>query len=247
MLPSEQRTALSWLTLVPPLCLMALGYVCYTISTSTGGISGQLDGLTRFLWNNRDVLTMILAGFSFLGAWAGARYITTQRRRALEYFLDQAHARLWTSKGQRNPEYRLSLFLPNAQCTTLGCFYRTDKIRSGKRWSIKLDETNSLDGIVGAVWRTGMAVQVSSPPENPTEDEWTTYRLQSFVTKAAHEGCSWPGAAILGIPIQNADDGQLIGVLIVERNRPNAKIGDVTIRDFDHEIQMCAMILQGRL
>jgi hypothetical protein len=92
-----------------------------------------------------------------------------------------------------------------------------------------------------------MTIQVSSPPERPTEDEVADYRMKCHLTEDIQDRRSWPHAALLGIPVQNSQDGSPIAVLLIERNQPDASVGNVTTRDYEHDVHVCTMILQGRL
>lgn len=245
MVPSEKNRLLTLLTVLPPSVLVVLIVFLSAMNENGGSPAGGID---VHLWNYRYSYMFGFAFASFLGALSIYGYTALSRRRAINNFLDHMHARFWTKRSKRDPEYRVSLYVPTSFGDALRCSYRTDRHPSGKRWSrTQPDDGRSADGVVGAVWLTGMTIQVSSPPERPTENELTDYRMKCHLTEEIQDSRSWPQAALLGIPIQGSQDGRPIAVLLIERNRPDARVGNVNLRDYEHDIHVCTMILQGRL
>ena len=245
MVPSEKNRLLTLLAVVPPVVMLLLVLLLGAIHDSGGQPTGDL---WQHIWVHRFGYMLGVASASTGGALAVYIYTSFARRRAVTYFLNHMHARFFTRRGERDPEYRISLFVPTALRGGLRCYYRTDLRRSSRRWSQKQPgDGRSADGVVGAVWLTGMTIHVSSPPERPTEEELADYRMKCHVTDAIQDRRSWPFAAMLGVPIQSSRDGSPIAVLLIERNHPDAAVGNVTVRDYEHDVHVCTMILQGQL
>ena len=245
MVPSEKNRLLTLLAVLPPVVMLLLVILLGAIEDSGGKPSGDV---WQHIWQHRYGYLIGVASISTGGAFAVYVYTAFARRRAITYFLNHMHTRFWTRRGERDPDYRISLFVPAAVGETLRCYYRTDLRASGRKWSQKQPgDGRSADGVVGAVWLTGMTIQVSSPPERPTEDEMADYRMKCHITEAIQDRRSWPCAALLGVPVQSSHDGSPIAVLLIERNQPDSGVGNVTMRDYEHDVHVCTMILQGQL
>lgn len=205
------------------------------------------EGSFRYwLWQHRHHMLVVLALMATVTPLAWLILNITARRRAIRAFLDRMHARFWIKGSKKDPEYRISLYVPGWSGEQLVCRHRTDDTRSGTTWSTSVPKDGRAgDGVVGAAWLTGMVVQASSPPKNPTDEELSAYRQRSHITEARDE-VSWPEAAMLAVPVHSLDGGML-GVLLFERNKPDAKVGGVTIRDYEHDVHVLAMILEGSL
>lgn len=245
MVPSEKNRLLTLLAVLLSTFTLVLVLVLYE---TDGGQRNSAELLRSHFWTYRyqyligaAVTSTALTLVIYLGT-------AFARQRAIAYFLDHMHARFFTRRSKRDPEYRISLFAPSRFGQSLRCCYRTDGKRSGKRWSqTRPGDGRSADGVVGAVWITGMTVQVGSPPKRPTEDELADYRLRSHVTGDVQDDRSWPNAALLGIPVQSSQTGLPIAVLLIERDRSDAHVGNITMRDYEHDIHVCTMILQGHV
>jgi hypothetical protein len=243
MVSSEKNRLLSLLAVVPPVLLVAL-----LVLLDTADDQAQAPDWLQHLADHRYPYLLAVGLASTVGPLATFLYATQARRRSLTYFLTHMHLRFWNKRGERDSEYRVSLFVPTLLGGRLRCYFRSDGRRTRQQWSQRQPgDGRSADGVVGAVWLTGMTIEVGSPPERPTEEELAEYRMRCHITKPVQGRRSWPYAAILGIPVQSSDDGRPIAVLLVERNRPDARIGRVSARDYQHDVQVCTMLLQGRL
>ena len=209
----------------------------------------------EILWEGRWVLGGLLVIVVFLGFVydvLGSKY------REVKTYLDRLHLRHWEKNGGRDPDYRISFYVPANRLQVrwgwlpiqrrkeLKCVHRTDQKTPSKRWSrVPPDDGRKGDGIVGFIWVYGMQPSAKSLPEDPSEVEKFDYCEETHMPTAEFEDRSWQGAAMTGIFVQDSAL-EKSGVLLVECQRPGGVEIDVP-SSLVGEAETCGLIWEDKL
>lgn len=203
--------------------------------------------LALFLASNDGPITLVLAGIVVGGGIARAvlrHYLgAADARRKAEILTDYVHRRLWGDgiHGEPHKLIRLSLFVPRRKLFPRGydwslrfilmprvltALHRTDGTRPKREWLIDCDGVNGVevtDGIAGQVFARRAVAWAVAVPQNPEPDPGAiaAYCREAGISEEMYSKHSWPGCAILGVPVQTAASKEPVAVLIIESRDPD--------------------------
>jgi hypothetical protein len=132
-------------------------------------------------------------------------------------------------------DVRISLFVPHCsgKKRALRCLFRTDKRQPRRTWLVDASE-----GFVLRVWKEQTSRLVAElKPSDP--DDLQRYMKASCAGEATLAARSWPGAAMLGIPVMSKPGADPTAILLLESR-------GISLEDQEHEwdADMCAMLLE---
>jgi len=191
------------------------------------------------VWQYR---TPLIIAFAVVGVIAPLiAYRPGQRRETVRHFLEYLHQRSWARGIGRNPDFRLSFWVPTWR-GQLKCVYRTDGHPSRRRW--EMNPKTDGDGVVGHVWKYGVMSLIDALPANPSQQDKDTYLQKTFLDQTRYSELSWPGAEMAAIRVIGSA-GEALGVLLVESRNREAKIS--VVDQFYSDAGVFAMVWEGRL
>lgn len=211
-------------------------------------VAKAISPIQTYLLGYQIEILLALSGLAFAGT-IGTLW-PVRRTAAIQAYLRSLHARSWggPSNGSLNPDFRVSFYVPHRfkfwRFGTLACVWRTDGLPPKRaRWRMKTKADG--DGVVGYVWKTGLEYPVRALSAGASVQEVAAYKKATYITDAVYRKLSWPGAAMLGVPVFGRNPGEKIGVLLVECRVPGSVIS--YSGKFGEDAVICQLVWERRL
>lgn len=182
------------------------------------------------------VLLLLLVACGVVQYWAGRS--KEKVARAVVVYL---HRRSFSRDYRLDPDVRVSILVPTWTGKKLRCLHRSDGRPQRSRWSTGVGPNGAYDGMAGYAWCTQSAQVVDGIDTGVQLDE---YLAQTHVSRKRYDDLTWPGAAMVVMPITVSMARGPIGVLIIEKRTGYAP--DLTRELFD-DASLCGEVLEGFL